>query len=325
MPDNIYVLSSIFFSQLILMLWSANKFVDGAAFIAKVAGIPTLLIGMLVVGFGTSAPEMLVSATSAMQGNPGLALGNAYGSNIANIALVLGLTGLISPIAVHSSVLKKELPILIGITLIATFQLWDRTLSRTDAVILLIIFIMLTGWSIFQGYKDRNVYKFSIQKDEAQQPTDVSLKKAFFWLLTGLCFLLISSRILVLSAIKIAGYFGISDLIIGLTVVAIGTSLPELITSVLAISKNEHDLALGNIVGSNLFNTLIVVGIAGMIHPMAIPREIIYRDCLVMGGLTLSLLFIGYGFRINRIESGALLSVYIGYTSWLAFSALGGL
>ncbi len=323
MTYNITVSIFIFISQLVLMLWSANKFVDAASATAKYFGMPPLLIGMLIVGFGTSAPEMLVSAMASLQGNPGLALGNAYGSNIANIALVLGLTGLISPITVHSSVLKKELPILLGVTLLAALQLWDGELSRMDAGFLLLIFVFLMGWSLFQVYRWNNKALLSIEEEKFVDKKNMPLKKTLFWLFTGLAFLLISSRIMVWSSVEIAQFFGISDLIIGLTVVAIGTSLPELITSILAIYKKEHDIALGNVLGSNLFNTLVVVGIAGIIHPMSVPLEVLYRDCLVMGGLTLSLFFIGYGFKINRFEGAGLLTVYIGYTAWLGLTAMG--
>jgi cation:H+ antiporter len=324
---NITVSIFIFISQLVLMLWSANKFVDAASATAKHFGMPPLLIGMLIVGFGTSAPEMLVSAMASFQGNPGLALGNAYGSNIANIALVLGLTCLIRPITVHSSVLKKELPILLGVTLMAALQLWDGELSRMDAVFLLLIFIFLMSWSLFQVYRWNNKVLLSIEEEKSIDKNNMPLKKTLFWLFTGLAFLLISSHIMVWSAVEIAQFFGISDLIIGLTVVAIGTSLPELITSILAIYKKEHDIALGNVLGSNMFNTLVVVGIAGIIHPMPVPLEVLYRDCLVMGVLTLSLFIIGYGFkgqgRINRYEGAGLLAAYMGYNGWLALTVMG--
>ena len=312
---------------LAVLVWSADRFVDGASATARYAGMPPLLIGMVIVGFGTSAPEIVVSIISAMEGNPGLALGNGYGSNIANIGLILGITALISPISVHSQVLRKELPILLLITLLSLALLWNGMLARTDAMVLLGVFVLLMAWSIRQGMSNGND---SMTGDEVKELDDnqMSLKQAIFWLVAGLLLLIISSRILVWGAVNIAQSFGVSDLIIGLTIVAIGTSLPELASSIAAIRKNEHDLAIGNVIGSNLFNTLAVVGLAGIIHPLEVAPEVISRDFMVMGGLTLSLFVLGYGFkgrqgRINRVEGALLLAVYGGYTGWLAQSVLG--
>ncbi|MFX4227201.1 MAG: calcium/sodium antiporter [Porticoccaceae bacterium] len=305
---------------LALLVWSADRFVEGAAATARHFGMPSLLIGMVVVGFGTSAPEMVVSALAASQGNPGLALGNAYGSNITNIALILGITALISPIAVHSQVLRKELPILALVTVLAAWQLWDGAITRLDALVLLAVFAGVMGWTIWQGLQKTT----DALGQEIEQELDIHampVKRAVFWLVTGLVLLIISSRILVWGAVEIAHGFGVSDLIIGLTVVAIGTSLPELASSIIAARKGEHDIALGNIIGSNLFNTLAVVGIAGTIHPMAVGPEVFSRDMMVVAGLTLSLFVMGYGFRgagrINRIEGAVLLSCYLGYTAYL--------
>ncbi|CAN0595996.1 unnamed protein product, partial [Ectocarpus sp. 12 AP-2014] len=233
---------------LALLVWSADRFVEGSAVTARHFGMPPLLIGMVVVGFGTSAPEMVVSALAASQGNSGLALGNAYGSNITNIALILGITAIISPIAVHSQVMRKELPILAGITLLAIWQLLDGSLSRLDAVGLLLTFTALLGWSIWAGMKkpqDALALEVSAELDERVMP----IRNAVFWLVAGLVLLIISSRILVWGAVDLATAFGVSDLIIGLTIVAIGTSLPELASSVIAARKGEHDLALGDILG----------------------------------------------------------------------------
>ncbi|MGB5855655.1 MAG: calcium/sodium antiporter [Oceanisphaera sp.] len=314
---------------LAVLVWSADRFVDGASATARYAGMPPLLIGMVIVGFGTSAPEIVVSVISAMEGNPGLALGNGYGSNIANIGLILGVTALISPIAVHSQVLRKELPILLFITLLSLALLWNGMITRTDATILLVVFVLLMGWSIKQGMKGG---ADSMGSEEAQELDDnpMSLKKAIIWLIVGLLLLVVSSRILVWGAVDIAQAFGVSDLVIGLTVVAIGTSLPELASSIAAIRKNQHDLAIGNVIGSNLFNTLAVVGLAGVISPMEVASEVFSRDFVVMIGLTLSLFVLGYGFkgrpaRINRIDGGLLLIIYISYTGWVAQGALSGI
>lgn len=308
---------------LALLVWSADKFVDGAAATARYAGMPPLLIGMVIIGFGTSAPEMVVSALASMQGNPGLALGNAYGSNITNIALILGLTALISPIAVSSQVVRKEIPILLGITLLTGALLIDGHLGRSDALILGGVFIGLLGWSIWTGIKgkgDALDEDVNVEIDSEAMP----LKKAIFWLIVGLVLLVGASRLLVWGAVTIAQAFGISDLVIGLTIVAVGTSLPELASSLMAIKKKEHDLALGNVLGSNLFNTLAVVGIAAGIAPLDVDPAVLSRDWSLMMGLTLLLLVMclgrkGQG-RINRVEGGILLCIFVAYTAWLLTS-----
>ncbi len=307
---------------LALLVWSADKFVDGAAATARHFGMPALLIGMVIVGFGTSAPEMVVSALASLQGNPGIALGNAYGSNITNIALILGLTALLSPIAVHSQVLRKELPILIGVTILAAWQIFDGALSRMDAAILLGVFFALMGWSIWQGMRNKDD-ALATETEQDLAAASMPLPRALMWLVIGLALLIVSSRMLVWGAVSIAQAFGVSDLIIGLTIVAIGTSLPELASSLIAVRKGEHDIALGNVIGSNLFNTLAVVGIAGSIHPLEnLPPEIFSRDIMVMSALTLLLFLLSYGFRgrpgrINRIEGGLLLACFVGYTAYL--------
>lgn len=305
---------------LMLLVWSADRFVDGASSTARHFGMPPLLIGMVVVGFGTSAPEMVVSALAASQGNPGIALGNAYGSNITNIALILGVTALISPIAVHSQVLRKELPILMAVTVLAGWQIWDGELTRLDALVLLAVFAGLMGWTIRQSMKQQgDALATEVAQELSAEP--MPLKRALLWLFVGLVLLIISSRILVWGAVAVAQSLGVSDLIIGLTIVAVGTSLPEFASSIIAARKGEHDIALGNIIGSNLFNTLAVVGIAGMISPLSVGPDVFYRDVMVMAGLTLVLFVFGYGLRgpgrINRAEGGVLLVAYLAYTGYL--------
>lgn len=311
---------------LILLVWSADRFVDGAAATARHAGMPTLLIGMVVIGFGTSAPEMMVSAIAAFEGNPGLALGNAYGSNIANIALVIGLVALISPINVHSQVLRKELPLLFAISLLAGWQLLDGELSRLDAWVLLGAFAVVMSWSIIQGMrKDPDTFSSDMDTELASHP--MALNKALMWLVVGLVLLVISSRVLVWGAVTVAQSLGVSDLVIGLTIVAIGTSLPELASSLMAIKKNEHDLALGNVLGSGIFNTLAVVGIAAAIEPLAVESAVLYRDWPLMTALTVALFVMGFGFsgrqgRINRLEGITLLIIYAIYTGYLISTVL---
>jgi cation:H+ antiporter len=305
---------------LALLVWSADRFVEGSASVAHHFGMPPLLIGIVIVGFGTSAPEMVVSAISSSQGNPGIALGNAYGSNITNIGLILGLTALISPITVHSQVLRKELPILICITALAAWQLWDGQITRVDALVLLGVFGGLMAWTIREGLQKR-IDPLGTDIEQELGIHAMTLQRAIVWLFIGQILLIASSRILVWGAVEIAHGFGVSDLIIGLTIVAIGTSLPEMASSIIATRKGEHDIALGNILGSNLFNTLAVVGIAGTIHPMSVGPDVFSRDILVMAVLTVSLFIFSYGFRkqgrINRVEGAVLLACYIGYTAYL--------
>ncbi len=309
---------------LIVLVWSADIFVEGAAAIARFLGMSTLLIGMVVIGFGTSAPELTVSALSAWQGNPGIALGNAYGSNITNIALILGSVALISPIVMHSQIVRKELPVLFAVTLFSLGQLYDGELSRMDAVLELAVFVGVMTWMIRQGLnqKAENTDVFGKEVADEMDEHAVSFAQATIWLVGGLLLLMLSSRLLVWGAVTIAQDLGVSDLVIGLTIVAIGTSLPELASSIAAARKGEHDLALGNIIGSNLFNTLAVVGLAGVIHPMSIPLEIVNRDWPLMTLLTFSLFVFGrprkdeQG-RINRVEGGILVAVYASYTLYL--------
>lgn len=308
---------------LVLLVWSADKFIEGAAATAKHLGMPALLIGMVIIGFGTSAPELAVSAMAAADGNPGLALGNGYGSNITNIALIVGLTAIIAPITMHSQVIRKELPLLVVLTLIAGALLINGQLSRLDGWILLAVFAVVMGWSIYQGVKGKDDSLASQADADAEiiaQP--MPMKNAVIWLVIGLALLIASSRLLVWGAVTIAQGLGVSDLIIGLTIVAIGTSLPELASAIAAVRKNEHDLILGNIVGSGIFNTLAVVGLAAAIQPLSVAPEVLYRDWTLMLALTLGLLLMGFGLfgkrkLVSRGNGVLLLLVYLAYTGYL--------
>ena len=310
-----------------VLVWSADRFVDGAAVTAKYAGMSSLVIGMVIVGFGTSAPEMVVSAFAALEGKPELALGNGYGSNIVNIALVLGITALITPIVVHSTIIRKELPLLAAIGLFSGWQLWDGELSRLDGIILLAGFFGLIGWSVYAGMRARGD---ALEQEMDQELTShaMTLRQAIIWLVVGLVLLIISSRILVWGAVTIAQELGVSDLVIGLTIVALGTSLPELAASVAAVRKGEHDIALGNVIGSNMFNLLAVVGIAGVIAPTSVLPEVLSRDWPIMMGLIVGLFVMAYGFRkpgrISRGQGLFLVAVYIAYNSYLGYSVMGG-
>jgi cation:H+ antiporter len=282
----------------------------------------------VVIGFGTSAPELLVSVMAALQGNPGIALGNAYGSNISNIALILGVSALVSPIVVQSKVLKKELPLLLGATVLAATQLVDGHLSRWDAIVLLGVFVGLMLWSVIGGFQTREDV-LSGEVDERLSEKSLSGLKAWIHLLVGLLVLIASSRVRVWGAVGIAHRIGVSDLMIGLTVVAVGTSLPELASSVVAVRKGEYDLAIGNVIGSNLFNTLAVVGLAAVLHPMDVSPEVLRRDVVVMTGLTVLLLVLGVGLRgrqgrINRFEGGMLVCSYCAYIGYLVYVTFAG-
>ena len=323
----------LFFSALIaglvLLLWSADKFVDGGAASAKHLGVPTLLIGILIIGFGTSAPEMLVSLIAALDGNPQLALGNAFGSNITNIALIIGATAVVAPIVVHSRIISKELPLVLIITLASGWMVYDGVLSFLEGSLLLLGFGMLIFWSIYGGLKAR-ADSFSCEVDRDIQEHEMGLKESLFWLFAGIVLLIASSKLLVWGAVGIATALGVSDLVIGLTIVALGTSLPELSSCIVAVKKKEYDLALGNIVGSNMFNILAVIGISATIAPMHnLPEAVFYRDWIIMFALTLTLFFMAYRFGakkkiITRFDGILLLVAYAAYSFYLFYSVVAG-
>ncbi|NWN82792.1 MAG: calcium/sodium antiporter [Halomonas sp.] len=313
---------------LILLVWSAERFVDGAAATAGRLGLSPLLIGMLVIGFGTSAPELVVSALAAGQGNPGLALGNAYGSNIANIGLILGLVALIAPLRVRSSVVRRELPVLGGVTLLSALLMWGGMIGRLEGMLLLALLAAFMGMSIWLA-RDEGSDPLAADTEDSLTVHSMSLKAGLVWTGIGLVLLVVSSRILVWGAVAIAQSLGVSDLIIGLTVVAVGTSLPELASSFSALRRNEHDLVLGNVVGSNLFNTLGVVGLAAVIHPTEVGNEVLLRDWSLMAVMTVTLTLFAMGWRgregrINRLEGATLLAMFLGYTGWMVSLVLSG-
>lgn len=306
---------------LVLLVWSAEKFIDGAAATSRWLGLSPLLIGILVIGFGTSAPEMMVSVLAAIDGNPGLAVGNAYGSNIANIGLILGLIALASPLAVHSGVIHKEMPILMLVMLVTGLMLLDGLIARWEAVCLL---LALAAFIVMSIIRSRNQSSDALVSEVAEtlDGKQMSRGKSIMWTLVGLVLLIASSRLLVWGAVDIAQHFGVSDLIIGLTVVAIGTSLPELASAITALRRKEHDMVLGNVVGSNLFNTLAVVGLAGVIAPIETGREVLVRDWSVMSGMTLLMIIFAFSWRgrprrINRLEGSVLLAFFTAYTGYM--------
>lgn len=306
---------------LALLVYSADYFIDGASSIAQKFGMSKFLIGMLIIGIGTSTPEIVVSVFSALENASGLALGNAYGSNIVNILLVLGATALISPLLIQKSLIKGDFLILLGVTALAIVQLMDGHISRLDSIILIAGLAMFVGWQIYVAKKNPS-------DSNEEEIANFSMGKSLAFLIGGLVVLVASSRLVVWGAVEIAKAMGMSELIIGLTVVAVGTSLPELVSSIIAARKGEDDMAVGNVIGSNIFNTLAVVGVAGAIAPMSVPAEVISRDIWVMAGVTVALFVLclialkGNG-RISRAMGGLLVAGFVGYTIVLAMSAMG--
>lgn len=306
---------------LILLVWSADKFIDGAAATSRWLGLSPLLIGMLVIGFGTSAPEMMVSVLAALEGSPELAVGNAYGSNIANIGLVLGFVALLTPLAVHSSVIRREMPVLMVVTLLTGIILLDGLVARWEAAVILLILAGFMLFSVLQSRAQKND-ALTDEVSETLNSRPMSRGVALTWTLVGLVVLVASSRLLVWGAVEIATAFGVSELIIGLTVVAIGTSLPELASSISALRRKEHDMVLGNVVGSNLFNTLGVVGLAGVITPIEAGSDVLTRDWVVMTVMTILMIVFAFSWRgrprrINRLEGGILLALFVAYTAYM--------
>ena len=308
----------------VLLVWSAERFVLGASATARNLGISPLIIGLTIVGFGTSAPELMVSAVASWDGNPDLAIGNAIGSNIANIALVLGSAALVSPIVVRSGVLRRELPLLLLIILFTLALILDGDLSRGDGLMLMVGLCMMIYWMVMLGLHTRMSDPIHGEFD-AEMPRKMSMTRALVWLVIGMVMLFVSSRILVGGAVGIAQIFGVSDLVIGLTIVAIGTSLPELAASVMSAVKGEHDLAIGNVIGSNMFNLLGVLAMPGLLSPGAVPTETLSRDYPVLIGVYGALFIMAYGFRghgrINRTGGGVLLAFYVLYLFYLYHTA----
>lgn len=304
-----------------LLIWSADKFVLGASNTARSFSISPLIVGVVIVGLGTSAPEMLVSAMAAGQGKTGISIGNALGSNITNVGLMLGLTALFYPLHIHSKLVKREMPVLLAIIGVSLFLLCDQYLSFWDGLILIsMMFAMLT----FTVYEAKSHGEDQLPQEILDEmPEEVSKGEALKWLIIGIFVLIASSRILVWGAVEVAEYFGVSDLIIGLTIVAIGTSLPELAATIAAARKKEFDLAVGNIIGSNIFNILGVMALPGLIRADSFDIEVLHRDYPVMIALTVALIIFSLAWHkgkksiLGRLEGGLLLAGYIAYMVWL--------
>jgi len=300
---------------LALLIYGADMFVTGASSIARQLGMPPLIIGLTIVGFATSAPEILVGSVSALQDKTAIAIGNALGSNITNIGLVLGVSILLLPITVASRTIKREYGLMCVALVLALLLMLDGHLSRIDAIVLLVALIGSLGWIVWIAKKssanDPLIGEFEQELNEPE-PTKVAVVK----LLIGLILLVGGADLLVRGAVFIAESYGVSDLVIGLTIIAIGTSLPELAASIASILKKEADIAIGNIIGSNMFNILAVLGIPALINPDYFASEVLTRDYPAMIGLSLllgAMIFISSKGKLVRTEGAILLACFMGY------------
>ncbi len=305
---------------LALLVWGADRFVHGAAASARNLGVAPLLVGLTVVALATSAPEILVSVVAALDGEPDLAIGNAIGSNIVNIGLVLGMTAMIRPIKLESTTLRREMPALLAVSLLTVSLFLDTFLSRIDGLVMLTGLVIVMVWLARLGM--RSAANDPIKIDyEAEIPSDVTMTMAIVWLAVGLAVLLVGAKILVNGSVGIAQELGVSEVVIGVTIVAFGTSLPELAVSLASALKGEYGLAIGNIVGSNIFNLLAVIGVAATIEPTALAPSVLSLHIFVMVAFTLVLFAMTYDYdnkgQLSRLEGTALLAAYIAYDGYV--------
>lgn len=305
---------------LLLLVWGADRFVHGAAATARNLGIPPLLIGLTIVAVATSAPEILVSIVAALRGEPDLAIGNAIGSNIANIGMVLGVVAILRPIELKSATLRREMPALLAVTLLTVALFLDLFLSRVDGLVLLTGLIIVMFWLTRLGFRSSSSDPLQAEFD-AEIPRHMSMRFAIFWLLVGIATLLVGAELMVDGAINIAKALGVSEVVIGVTLVALATSLPELAVSAVSAFRGEYGLAIGNIVGSNIFNLLAVIGIAAVIQPAALPPSVLSLHIFVMVAFTLVLFAMTYEYDgrglITRLEGFALLGAYLAYQAYV--------
>ena len=305
---------------LVLLIWGADRFVHGAAAGARNMGIAPVLIGLTVVAFATSAPEILVSVVASLRGEPGLAFGNAIGSNIVNIGLVLGCVAIIRPIELRSATLRREMPALLAVSLLTVSLFLDSYLSRIDGIVMLTGLVIVMIWLARLGM--RSAPTDPIKMDyEAEIPANVTMRMAIVWLLIGLATLLVGADLLVDGSMEIARFLGVSEVVIGILLVALGTSLPELAVSLVSALKGEYGLAIGNIVGSNIFNLLAVIGVAATIAPSALAPSVLSLHIFVMVAFTLILFAMTYDYdgksELSRIEGVALLIAFIAYDTYV--------
>lgn len=304
---------------LVLLVWSADKLVFGSAALARNIGISPFVIGMTILAMGSSAPEMMVSATAALDGKTDTAVGNILGSNIANIALILGITALIKPLSISSTVIRRELPLMIAVTLLAGALLWDNHLGFYEGILLFVLFAAFILAMLKISRSEQKNGDTLLEEHESEIPEGVSNWKAVMWVAIGLILLPLAASLLVDNSVIIAKYFGMSDLVIGLTIIAIGTSLPELAASLAGVLKGEDDMAVGNIIGSNVFNILAVMGLPGILNPSVLSSHAMGRDFWVMlaVSLLLVLMALGKSRSINRIEGAILFAAFLAYQVYL--------
>ncbi|GAA5194426.1 calcium/sodium antiporter [Ferrimonas gelatinilytica] len=299
-----------------LLAWSADRFVYGAAALARNVGLPPLIIGLTIVAMGSSAPEAMVAASAAMDGRLDTAVGNVVGSNIANITLILGVTALIRPLLVGSSALVREMPLMLGASVLAGYLMNDLQLSRLDGLLLALAFAVVMAILVIAALRNRDSTDPLIQESDDEIPIGVPNSHALGWLALGMILLPLAAELMVSNAVIIAKHFGLSDLVIGLTIIAVGTSLPELAASLAGLAKNEDDLVIGNVVGSNLFNILAVLAIPALIAPGALDPAAAGRDFYFMLATSLApllLLLLKRRRIIGRWAGATLLSAFILY------------
>ncbi|MCP3697021.1 MAG: calcium/sodium antiporter [Aliivibrio sp.] len=305
-----------------LLVWGADKLVFGSAALAKNYGISPLVIGMTILAMGSSAPEMMVSAAAALDGKTDTAVGNVIGSNIANIALILGITAIIKPLAISSGIIRRELPLMLIVTLLAGAIMYNNYLGFYEGVLLIALFAVFIIAMLYISKSEQQNGDILLEEQESEIPEGVDNKIALFWVVVGLILLPVGANMLIDNAVVIAKFFGMSDLVIGLTIIALGTSLPELAASVAGVLKGEDDMAAGNIIGSNVFNILAVMGLPALINPSAISPDLMSRDFYVMMGVSVLLLFMALGKSrsINRIEGGVLVTCFLVYQGYLFYT-----
>ena len=309
----------------ILLVWGADRLVAGASALARNLGVSPLVIGLTIVAFGTSAPELVVSGVAAYRGNPGLAVGNAIGSNIANIGLILGITAIVYPLRVESETLKREYPLLMLIMIASFIMAGDQIYDRTEGLLLLTGLAALVIWMVRFGLR-RSPDDPLAAEFAAEIPTNMPTGYAVLWIMVGLVILPISSKFLVDGAIFIARSLEVSEAVIGLTILAFGTSLPEMAAALTSALREEDDLAIGNVIGSNMFNILGVLGIAAVINPVKIDLLMLKQDFPVMFLFTVLLFFMAYGIhgpgKISRKSGVLLLSMFLVYQALVWITAV---
>lgn len=310
-PSSVWLQIVLLIASITVVLWGADQLTTGAAGIAQRLGIPQLIIGLTIVAAGTSMPEFFVSLLSAINGTPDLAVGNVVGSNIFNTLLIVGCTAMVAPIAILRITVKRDIPFSVLASVVLTVMCTNNSISRFDAIILLLLFAAFM-WLTLRGVREERM-----GQEELNETKPISILKAILMMLVGLVCLIGGSDVFVDNTSAIAHSLNVSDAIIGLTIVAGGTSLPELATSVVSARKGNSGIAIGNVLGSNVFNILAILGMTGVVQPMSI-RGITIIDMLVMTfSMVLLWLFSFTKYRIQRWEGAVLAAAYVAYLCWL--------